>query len=142
MELIAQQEFARRKGVSKSTISRWKAAGLLVLRDGKVDGAESERLLEAHRTALDKAKTAEMVYRAKLRALDFAKRREQLVEADLVKARWAAIGDAVRLELEAWPEAVVPSVAPLTDERQVRDPLKRAVHDLIRRLRTAVIEAR
>ncbi len=142
MELTGQAEFARRHGVAKSTISRWKAAGLLVIDDGKIDVAESERLIEAHRTALDKAKTAEMVFRAKLRALDFEKRREQLVEADLVKARWAAIGDGVRLELEAWPEAVVPCVAPLTDERQVRDALKRAVHDLLRRLRTAVIEAR
>ncbi len=142
MDLVTQAEFARHQGVHKATITRWKAARLLVMRDGKVDVTESVRQIAAHRTAMDKAKTAELVFRAKLRALALEERRKQLVEADIVKARWAAICDAVQLEVEAWPDAVVPAIATLTEERQVRDALKRAVYDLLHRLRTAVIEAR
>ncbi|MGH8248845.1 MAG: hypothetical protein ACREUU_20750 [Gammaproteobacteria bacterium] len=83
-----------------------------------------------------------MVFRAKLRQLEFERRQARLVEAVEVRERWAAICAAAQRELEAWPATVAPGLVPLTDERGVRDALKREVYALLGRLRSAVIGAR
>jgi len=46
VSLETQVEFARRLGVDKSTVTRWKVAGRLVLQDGMVDVEESLAIIE------------------------------------------------------------------------------------------------
>jgi hypothetical protein len=50
MNLVSQAEFARRKGVSRKSVSDWKKEGRIVMVDGKVDiSASQERLLRTSR---------------------------------------------------------------------------------------------
>lgn len=44
-DLVLQSEYARRRGVSKKTVTKWKQAGRLVLVDGKVDVDATDALL-------------------------------------------------------------------------------------------------
>ncbi len=47
-ELVPQAELARRHEVSPGTVTRWKSKGVVVIRDGRVDLEETEKLLAAH----------------------------------------------------------------------------------------------
>ncbi len=66
-----------------------------------------------------------MVFRAKLRRLEFETRQGKLIEAAIVKERWAAILVVLKERVLAVPDKLAPEVTALTDERLVRDALKR-----------------
>jgi hypothetical protein len=58
-----------------------------------------------------------MVFRAKLRRLEFDTRQGKLVEAIVVKERWAAILVVIKERILAVPDKLAPELTALTDER-------------------------
>ncbi len=48
-ELVSQAEFAREMGVSKVAVTKWKAAGRLVIREGLVDVSATKANLDRYR---------------------------------------------------------------------------------------------
>ena len=82
----------------------------------------------------DRAKTVDMVYRAKLRKLELDARQQKVIDAALVEARWAAILVVLKERALAVPDRLAPEIAALSDERQVRDVLKREMHLLLKTL--------
>jgi hypothetical protein len=157
---MSQAEYARHRGKSRQYISRLAKAGVLVLRGGKVDVAASDAVLEdrpepvservvagptevtPQGTTFAQARTADMVFRAKLRKLEHDVRVGKLVESELVKQRWAAIYVAIKERILAWPNRVAPEITPLTDERLVRDTMMREARTLINDIKADVQYAR
>lgn len=138
---------ARRRGVNRSTVTRWKQAGLLVMQDNRVEADASDRLLQEHRGCAEspvyaQALAADMIFRAKLRKLECEARQARLVEAEAVRKRWTAIRSALEALILAWAAEVAPQIAPLNNERQIRDVLMRECRTLLERARDAVIQAR
>jgi hypothetical protein len=167
-ELMSQADYARHRKVNRSYITRLAKRGILVMRGKLVDVAGSDAVLddkpvdvEPHeppsaqppRPASDsaggqtgssfaQARTAEMVYRARLRKLEFETRQGKLIEAAIVKDRWAAILVVLKERILAVPDKLSPEVAALADERQVRDVLKREMHALLQAVHADIQYAR
>jgi hypothetical protein len=157
---MTQAEYARHRGKSRQYISRLAKAGVLVMRAGKVDVASSDAVLDDRPepvservtasptdvapagTAFAQAKTADMVFKAKLRKMEYDVRMGKLVEAELVKQRWSAVLRLIVDRILAWPNRLAPEVAALTDERQVREAILREARALINDLRSEVQYAR
>ncbi len=158
--LMSQAEYARHRGKSRQYISRLAKAGVLVMRGGKVDAAASDAVLDDRPEPVSErivsapaevtpsgatfaqAKTAAMVFKAKLRKMESDVRIGKLVEAELVKQRWSAIYRLIVDRILAWPNRLAPEVAALTDERQVREAILREVRALVNDLRADVQYAR
>jgi hypothetical protein len=157
-KLLSQAEYARHRGKSRQYISRLAKAGVLMMRGGKVDVAASDAVLDDQpeetvtavsspetgqpATSYAQAKLADMVFRAKLRRLEFETRQGKLIEADTVKTRWASILVELKERILAVPDKLAPEITALTDERQVREALKREMHALLNLLRSDVQYAR
>lgn len=157
---MSQAEYARHRGKSRQYISRLAKAGVLVMRGGKVDAAASDAVLDDRPepvservaaapadstptgTTFAQAKTADMVFKAKLRKMEYDVRIGKLVEAELVKQRWSAIYRLIVDRILAWPNRLAPEVAALTDERQVREVILREARALVNELRADVQYAR
>lgn len=157
---MTQAEYARHRGKSRQYISRLAKAGVLVMRAGKVDVASSDAVLDDRPepvservtssppevapagTTFAQAKTADMVFKAKLRKMEYDVRMGKLVEAELVKQRWSAVLRLIVDRILAWPNRLAPEVAALTDERQVREAILREARALINDLRSEVQYAR
>src|SRR5581483_8050433 len=93
-------------------------------------------------TSYAQARLADMVFRAKLRRLEFESKQGKLVEAEIVKQRWAAILVVLKERILAVPDKLAPELTALTDERQVRDALKREMHALLKTLQSEAHYAR
>jgi hypothetical protein len=159
-KLMSQAEYARHRAKSRQYISRLVKAGMLVMRGGKVDVAASDAVLDdrpepvservaaapietaSTGTTFAQAKTADMVFKARLRKMEYDQRMGKLVEAELVKQRWSAIYRLIVDRILAWPNRLAPEVAALTDERQVREVILREVRALVNDLRADVQYAR
>lgn len=157
---MTQAEYARHRGKSRQYISRLAKAGVLVLRGGKVDVAASDAVLDDRPepvservaaaqanvapagTTFAQAKTADMVFKAKLRKMEFDLRTGKLVDAEIVKQRWSTILRLIVDRILAWPNRLAPEVAALTEERQVREAILREARALINDLRSEVQYAR
>ena len=107
------------------------------MRGRLVDVAASDAVLDdkpSGKTTMDgqapasyaQARLADMVFRAKLRRLEFETRQGRLIEAAIV----------------AVPHKLAPEVTALTDERQVRDALKREMHALLKAVHSDIQYAR
>lgn len=159
-KLMSQAEYARHRAKSRQYISRLVKAGVLVMRGGKVDVAASDAVLDdrpepvservaaapietaSTGTTFAQAKTADMVFKARLRKMEYDQRMGKLMETDLFRQRIEAILMVIKETAMAWPNRVAPEVAPLTDERQVWDVLMREVRVLLHDTRSAVQHAR
>ena len=159
-KLMSQAEYARHRGKSRQYISRLAKAGVLVMRGGKVNAAASDAVLDDRPepvservvaassegapsgTTFAQAKTADMVFKAKLRKMEYDVRMGKLVEAELVKQRWSTIYRLIVDRILAWPNRLAPEVAALTDERQVREAILREAQTLVNDLRADVQHAR
>lgn len=157
---MTQAEYARHRGKSRQYISRLAKAGVLVLRGGKVDVGASDAVLDDRPepvservtaaqgdvapagTTFAQAKTADMVFKAKLRKMEFDLRTGKLVEAEIVKQRWSTILRLIVDRILAWPNRLAPEVAALTEERQVREAILREARVLVNDLRSEVQYAR
>ncbi len=158
--LMTQAEYARHRGKSRQYISRLAKAGVLVMRGGKVDAPASDAVLDDRPepvservaaapvetaptgTTFAQAKTADMVFKARLRKIEYDLKMGKLMETDLFRQRIEAIYVVIRDTVMAWPTRIAPEVAPLTDERQVWDVLMREARTLLNDTRSAVQHAR
>ena len=151
--LMTQAQYARHRNKSPQYVGKLAKAGILVMRGRMVDAAASDAVLDdkpSERTAPDgqpptnyaQAKLADMVFRAKLRRLEFDTRQGKLVEAAVVKERWAAILVVIKERVLAVPDKLAPELTALTDERQVRDHLKREMHAILKAIHEDIQYAR
>jgi hypothetical protein len=151
--LMTQAQYARHRNKSPQYNGKLAKAGVLVMRGRMVDAVASDAVLDdkpAERTAPDgqqpssyaQAKLADMVFRAKLRRLEFETRQGKLIEAALVTERWAVILVVLKERILAVPDKLAPEVAAFTDERQVRDALKREMHALLKAIHSDIQYAR
>jgi hypothetical protein len=157
---MTQAEYARHRGKSRQYISRLAKAGVLVMRGDKVDAPASDAVLDdrpepvsdrvaaapieaaSTGTTFAQAKTADMVFKARLRKMEYDQRMGKLMETDLFRQRIEAILVVIKETVMAWPNRVAPEVAPLTDERQVWDVLMREARVLLNDTHRAVQHAR
>ena len=151
--LMTQAEYARHRNKSPQYIGKLYKAGILVMRGRLVDVVASDAVLDdkpSEKTTMEgqppasyaQARLADMVFRAKLRRLEFETRQGKLIEAAIVKERWATILVVLKERVLAVPDKLAPEVTALTDERQVRDALKREMHALLRAVHSDIQYAR
>jgi hypothetical protein len=152
--LMSQAQYARHRNTSPQYIGKLVKAGVLVMRGRLVDAVASDAVLDdkpAEKTAPDsqqpptsyaQAKLADMVFRAKLRRLEFETRQGKLIEAAIVKERWAAILVVLKERVLAVPDKLAPELTALSDERQARDALKREMHALLKTIHSEIQYAR
>jgi hypothetical protein len=152
--LMTQAEYARHRNKSPQYIGKLYKAGVLVMRGRLVDAVASDAVLDDKpveryvpdsqqpATSYAQAKLADMVFRAKLRRLEFETRQGKLIEAAIVKERWAAILVMLKERVLAVPDKLAPEVTALTDERLVRDALKREMHALLKTVHSDIQYAR
>jgi phage terminase Nu1 subunit (DNA packaging protein) len=153
---MSQAEYARHRGKSRQYVSRLAARGILVVRGGRVDVAASDAVLDdkpvdvepspeatAARPAGDatqpagsfaQAKTAEMIFRAKLRKLEYETRTGKFISADEVKVKWFQITRQIRDKLLGLPSKLAPQLAALNDMKEIRDLLDAEIAATLRSL--------
>jgi hypothetical protein len=155
-QFLTRNAYAKHRGKSRQYISRLAEAGVLVMRGKLVDVAASDAVLDDHPeripvpaasepqvgTSYAQARLANMVYQAKLKHLEYGKRRGKLHEDDVCKTRWSSICVQAKERALAVPDKLAPELVPITDERQMRDVLKREMYDLIKAWRSDVQNAR
>jgi len=131
--LMTQAEYARHRNKSPQCIGKLYKAGILVMRGRLMDVVASDAVLDDNpsgKTTMEgqppasyaQARLADMVFRAKLRRLEFETRQGKLVKAAIV----------------AVPGRLAPEVTALTDKRPVRDALKRELHALLKAVYVAI----
>ena len=147
--LMTKAEYARHRGVSKPYISKLVKNGVLVLRGDKVDVRASDTVLDDKPVAdvetpppqapparaggeplgqtgasFGQARTIEMVFRAKLRRLEFETKQGKLIEAEVVRR---LIADAVRTLRDGilgLPDRLATVLAAESDAKRVHVTLK------------------
>lgn len=166
--LMSQAEYARHRRVDRSYINRLVKRGIVVLRGKLVDVAASDAVLDDKpvevepceaapqtpvRTAsgeaagsslgsagssFAQARTAEMVFRARLRKLEFEIRTGKFLPADDVKVKWYTLSRQIRDKLLALPAKLAPQLAALTDAAEVRDLLDREIVAILKSLQEEI----
>lgn len=149
-QTMSQAEYARHRGKSRQYISRLAKAGVLVLRQGQVDVAASNAVLDDRpekasetvtsapveagppTTSYAQAKLADMVFKAKLRRLEFETRSGKFLLSDDVKVKWFTLSRTIRDKALAMPAKLAPQLAALSDVREVRDLLEAEVTAFLR----------
>jgi len=160
---MTQAEYARYRKVNRSYINRLAKRGILVLRGKLVDAAASDAVLddrpvdfEARQstsgtetrlptevgagagvppaTSFAQARTAEMIFRARLRKLEYETKSGKLIPADEVKVQWFKLGRQIRDKLLGMPAKLAPQLAALTDTREVRELLDAEIEANLRAL--------
>jgi transcriptional regulator with XRE-family HTH domain len=146
---ITQREFARRMGVSPQAVNKRIRAGRLSrLADGTLDEAVAVREWHATQEPEDhqapepeparqargtpgpapgtyaQAKTADTVYRARLRQLEYESRAGTFVRAEDVAHRWFELARTTRVRLMSIPARVAASIAATSDVHDVRTRLE------------------
>ncbi len=164
---MTQADYARHRNVNRSYISRLAKRGILVLRGKLVDGAASDAVLDdrpvdlesqatataASRPPVDgvapppagsfaQARTAEMVFRARLRKLEFETRSGTFLPADEVKVKWFTVARQIRDTLLAMPAKLAPQVAALGDMKEIRDLLDAEITAILRSLQEELRQQR
>lgn len=154
-QTMSQGEYARHRGVSRQYISRLAKAGILVMRQGKVDVAATDTVLDdrpektpeatpspvetgPQPTSYAQAKLADMVFRAKLRRLEFDIRSAKLIAADEVKVKWYALARQIRDKLLAMPSKLAPQLAALGEAKEIRELLDVEIVALLRGLQEEI----
>ena len=162
---MSQAEYARHRRVNRSYISRLAKRGILVLRGKLVDVAASDAVLDdrpvevepvasalprpqpetvasTQPTSYGQAKTIEMVFKARLKKLEFEVRSGKLIPSDEVKVKWFVIVRQIRDKLLAMPAKLAPQLAALSDVRQVRELLDTEITALLRALQEDIRHGR
>jgi phage terminase Nu1 subunit (DNA packaging protein) len=158
--LMSQAEYARYRKVHRSYINRLAKRGILVMRGKLVDVAASDAVLDdrpvevepapavntgqqrasaeaigaGQRTTFAEARTAEMIFRARLRKLEYETKSGKLILTDEVKVQWFKLGRQIRDKLLAVPAKLAPQLAALTDTRQVRELLDVEIEGILKGL--------
>lgn len=156
---MTQAEYARHRKVNRSYISRLAKRGILVMRGKLVDVAASDAVLDDKPVDLEsqetpagtsrppvdgvgapaagsfaQARTAEMIFRARLRKLEYETRTGKFLPADEVKVRWFTIARQIRDKLLGLPAKLAPQLAALGDLKEIRDLLDTEITATLRGL--------
>ncbi len=155
-QLVTQAEYSRHRKVSRSYISRLAKLGVLVMRHGKVDVAASDAVLDdrpektseaatgaaaepsAPTTSYAQAKLADMVFRAKLRRLEFEIRSGKYLLSDEVKVRWYGITSIIKNKVLAMPAKLAPQLAAMSDIAEIRDLLDAEIIAILKSLQEEI----
>lgn len=150
---MSQAEYARHRRKSRQYISQLAKAGVLVMRGGKIDVRASDTVLDDKpvdevnespfapstaappRTAADslpqaggasfgQARTIEMVFRAKLRRLEFETKQGRLIEAEAVRKTIADAVRSLRDGILGLPDRLATVLAAESDSKKVHVTLK------------------
>ncbi|MCL4853336.1 MAG: hypothetical protein KJZ78_18420 [Bryobacteraceae bacterium] len=159
---MSQADYARHRNVNRSHISRLVKRGILVMRGKLVDVAASDAVLddkpveqvlpESHgpRLAADspagapqpgsfaQARTAEMVFRARLRKLEWETKSGKFLLTDIVKVKWYTIIRLIRDKLLAVPAKLAPQLAAMTDPAEIRDFLLAEIVAILKALQEEI----
>jgi len=150
--VMTQAEYARHRRKSRQYISQLAKAGVLVMRGGKIDVRATDTVLDdkpvedAHeppaastaphaRPAADslpqaggasfgQARTIEMVFRAKLRRLEFETKQARLIEAEAVRKTIAEAVRTIRDGILGLPDRLATVLAAESDSKKVHVVLK------------------
>ena len=163
---MSQADYARHRNVNRSHISRLAKRGILVMRGKLVDVAASDAVLddkpvdqvlpESHvaaqtaRPAADaggpapqpgnfaQARTAEMVFRARLRKLEFETKSGRFLSSDEVKVKWYTVVRQIRDKVLAIPAKLAPQLAALSDPAEIRDLLDGEIIAILKSLQEEI----
>ena len=148
--LMTMAEYSRRRKVNRSHITRLAQRGILVMRGKLVDVAASDAVLDDRpvdveplqatpppqfRPAADplggqtgasfaQARTVEMVFRAKLRKLEYEVRQGKVIEAEVVRKSMADAGRALRDGILGLPDRLATVLAAESDPKKIHVTLK------------------
>jgi hypothetical protein len=150
--VMTQAECARHSRKSRQYISQLAKAGVLVMRGSKIDVRATDTVLDdkpvedvpeppaattappsrmgtdslpqAGGASFGQARTIEMVFRAKLRRLEFETKQGRLIEAEAVRKRIAEHVRALRDGLLGLPDRLSSSLAAENDPRKIHVLLK------------------
>ncbi len=143
--LMTMAEYSRHRKVNRSHITRLAQRGILVMRGKLVDVAASDAVLDDRpvdveppqpapppqfRPAADslggqsganfaQARTVEMVFRAKLRKLEYEARQAKLIEAEVVRKSMADAGRTVRDGILGLPDRLATVLAAESDAKKI-----------------------
>jgi hypothetical protein len=151
--VMTQAEYARHRRKSRQYISQLAKAGVLVMRGGKIDVRATDTVLDdkpvedvheppaapptaaLSRPAADslpqaggasfgQARTIEMVFRAKLRRLEFETKQARLIEAEAVRKTIAEAVRTIRDGILGLPDRLATVLAAESDAKRVHVTLK------------------
>jgi hypothetical protein len=151
--LMTKSEYAKHRGVSKPYITKLAKNGVLVLRGGKVDVAATDTVLDDKPVddvdapppmqqpvgvpptrpadglgqggaSFGQARTIEMVFRAKLRRLEYETKQGKLIEAELVRKTVADAVRGLRDGILGLPDRLATVLAAESDAKKVHVTLK------------------
>ena len=152
--LMTKAEYAKHRGVSKPYISKLAKNGILVMRGSKVDVGATDTVLDDKPVddidapppmqqpvgtappprpadgigqggaTFGQARTIEMVFRAKLRRLEFETKQGKLIEAEVYRKTAANAFRAFRDSMLGIPDRVSTVVAAESDPKKVHLALK------------------
>jgi len=148
--LMTMAEYSRHRNVNRSYISRLAQRGILVLRGRLVDVSASDAVLDDRpvdvapeepavspqpRQAPDslgaqptssyaQAKTVDMVFRARLRKLEFEARQRKLVDAEAARKTIGDAGRTVRDGILGIPDRLAATLAAESDQRRIHSLLR------------------
>jgi hypothetical protein len=135
--LMTQAEYARHRNKSPQYIGKLYKAGILVMSGRLMDVAASDAVREARdgRPGARELCPGEAGRHSVPRQTAPPGVRYppgKLVEAAVVKERWAAILVVIKERVLAVPDKLAPELTAVTNERQVRDSLKREMHVILK----------
>ena len=148
--LMTMAEYSRHRKVNRSHITRLAQRGILVMRGKLVDVAASDAVLDDKPidvepqqaasppqfrpagdslggqtgTSFAQARTVEMVFRAKLRKLEFEVRQGKVIEAEVVRKSMADAGRALRDGILSLPDRLATVLAAESDPKKIHVTLK------------------
>lgn len=150
--VMSQAEYARHRRKSRQYISQLAKAGVLVMRGGKIDVRASDTVLDdkpvdevnespaapsmaapsraadslpqAGGASFGQARTIEMVFRAKLRRLEFETKQGRLIEAEAVRKTVAEAVRSLRDGILGLPDRLATVLAAEPDSKKVHVTLK------------------
>jgi len=147
--LMTMAEYSRHRKVNRSHITRLAQRGILVMRGKLVDVAASDAVLDdkpvdveppqapppQFRPAADslggqsganfaQARTVEMVFRAKLRKLEYEARQGEMIKAEVVRKSMADAGRTIRDGILGLPDRLATVLAAESDAKKIHVTLK------------------
>jgi hypothetical protein len=164
--LMTKAEYAKHRGVSRPYISKLAKNGILVMRGGKIDVAATDTVLDdrpvddvnvppASGTAaaarpvaepsgqsgasFGQARTIEMVFRAKLRRLEFETKQGKLIEAEVYRKAAADAFRNFRDGMLGIPDRLATVIAAESDPKKVHLTLKTEIARQLEAAASAVL---
>jgi hypothetical protein len=164
--LMTKAEYAKHRGVSRPYISKLAKNGILVMRGGKIDVAATDTVLDdrpvddvnvapASGTAaaarpftepssqsgasFGQARTIEMVFRAKLRRLEFETKQGKLIEAEVYRKAAADAFRNFRDGMLGIPDRLATVIAAESDPKKVHLTLKSEIARQLEAASSAVL---